>query len=118
MVDHYFPENEDLSSVYYMAGAAVLLMIFNQIKYLNYLVPFSFAANITIVIAFIIALYYMFSDITSLDIKERSLAKPIIGLPVFFSTVAFAMEGIGKSLDISQLISETYEVAYGYHVDF
>lgn len=42
----------------------------------------------------------MFSGIGDVDISERKLFKDISGLPLFFSTVIFAMEGIGTIMPI------------------
>lgn len=47
-----------------------------------------------------ITLYYMFSKIEKVNISDRSAATGLAGLPSFFSTVVFAMEGIGTIMPV------------------
>lgn len=74
------------------------LILSCQIRQLKYLVPFSFLANVFMVISFGITLYYMFTDIRNTD--ERHLFSSVNQLPLFFSTVIFAMEGIGVVMPV------------------
>lgn len=64
------------------------------------MVPFSFIANVTMFIALGITLYYIFTDIKNVSIKDRDVATSITSLPSFFSTVVFAMEGIGTVMPV------------------
>lgn len=47
-----------------------------------------------------ITLYYTISNISSVDISKRKAATDISSLPSFFSTVVFAMEGIGAIMPL------------------
>lgn len=62
-----------------------------QIRNLKYLVPFSAIANLCIVVTFSITLYYMFNE--ELHFEDKKLFASFATLPLFFSTVIFAMEG-------------------------
>lgn len=84
----------------YMLGLLVPLIICCQIRELKHLVPFSFIANTTMVVAFAITLYYMFSGISDVKMEDRKLFNDVSLIPFFFSTVIFAMEGIGTMLPI------------------
>nr|CAI5832679.1 unnamed protein product [Callosobruchus analis] len=76
------------------------LILCCQIKELKHLVPFSFIANVTMITAFSITLYYMILEMKYADISERHLATNISAIPSFFSTVIFAMEGIGTVMPL------------------
>jgi proton-coupled amino acid transporter len=52
------------------------------------------------IIAFVITLYYMFSGIGDVNMDDRNLFNDVTLIPRFFSTVLFAMEGIGTMLPI------------------
>lgn len=77
-------------------------MVMAQVRQLKYLVPFSFLANMLLVLSFSIILYYIYIDIKIEEMDERKvqLFNPIQDLPMFFSTVLFAMEGIGIVLPV------------------
>lgn len=64
------------------------------------MIPFSFIANGTMFIALGITLYYMFTEIKDVDIRDRHAATTVANLPSFFSTVVFAMEGIGTIMPV------------------
>lgn len=55
-------------------------------------------ANVLIGVSLAISLYYMFRDMD--DISDRELATSFQQLPMFFSTVIFAMEGIGVVMPV------------------
>ncbi|XP_073967616.1 proton-coupled amino acid transporter-like protein acs isoform X2 [Choristoneura fumiferana] len=83
----------NLSIQTYCVLTLVPLVLLVQIRNLKYLVPFSAFANALIVVVFGITMYYMFSDLPPLS--EREMVAPVTQWPLFFSTVIFAMEGIG-----------------------
>lgn len=85
---------------YLIITVMVLLIICCQIRELKHLVPFSFIANTTMIIAFLITLYYTFSGIKDVKFSDRKLANHISGIPSFFGTVVFAMEGIGTIMPV------------------
>lgn len=97
-MDYYCPDIAHWSLLWYMLFILVPLVISCQIRQLRYLVPFSFLANIFMVISFCITLYYMFTDIKHSE--DRHLFSSFSQLPLFFSTVIFAMEGIGVVMPV------------------
>lgn len=97
LMDFYYPDLH-WSILVYMAIVLVPLVLSCQIRELKYLVPFSFAANIFMIISFVITLYYMFIDLKG--IEDRELFSSFAQLPLFFSTVIFAMEGIGVVMPV------------------
>ncbi|XP_975480.2 proton-coupled amino acid transporter-like protein pathetic [Tribolium castaneum] len=100
-VVNYHHENvSDWPLHYYILMLLVPLIICCQIRQLKHLVPFSVIANVTMITAFLITLYYMFSGIGDIKIDDRKLFNDISLFPLFFSTVLFAMEGIGTMLPI------------------
>ncbi|KAG4076176.1 hypothetical protein HA402_014725 [Bradysia odoriphaga] len=82
----------------YIAICTIPILAIGQIRKLKYLVPFSALANIFIVVTFAITLYYMFNE--PLNFSERKLFSSWGQLPYFFSTVIFAMEGIGVVMPV------------------
>ncbi|CAG9831221.1 unnamed protein product [Diabrotica balteata] len=97
---YYEPAGEDVWSLYFKLMILGPLILFCQVRELKHLVPFSFIANITMCVAFAITLYYTFVKIPKVSIKERNLVTTWSGLPSFFSTVIFAMEGIGTIMPV------------------
>ncbi|XP_049860590.1 proton-coupled amino acid transporter-like protein pathetic isoform X1 [Schistocerca gregaria] len=83
----------------YMAMAMPLLMAIGLVRQLRWLVPFSMMANGFIVVSFGITLAYIFTDLPPTDHDRSMLASPA-QIPLFFSTVIFAMEGIGVVLPV------------------
>lgn len=81
-----------------MAMILLPLILSCQIRELKFLVPFSFLANIFLLVSFAITLYYMFDKIE--DPADRQWMGSIEGLPLFFSTVIFAMEGVGVIMPV------------------
>lgn len=96
-MEHYAGRPEGLNELDYtrvfIALEVVLLIPLAMIRKLKHLVPFSMVANLCIVVGFTITLYYMFTEIK--DPAERHWGTSLKGLPIFFATVLFAMEGIG-----------------------
>jgi hypothetical protein len=77
----------------YILSLIPALILLGQVRNLKYMVPFSMLANIFMICGFSITLYYIFSNVRSLDsVKLFSSAEQ---LPRFFATVIFAIEGIG-----------------------
>ncbi|EFA01717.1 Proton-coupled amino acid transporter 4-like Protein [Tribolium castaneum] len=100
LVNYHYASVSHWPIQYYMLMLLVPLTLCCQVRQLKHLVPFSIIANVTMVTAFLITLYYMFSGISSIKIEERKLFKDVSLIPLFFSTVLFAMEGIGTMLPI------------------
>lgn len=92
MLDYHFPHHI-IDIRLYILMAMVPALGLSLIPNLKYLVPFSTLANIFIVICFGVTLYYMFKD--PLDFSDKPYSVNVVQLPLFFSTVIFAMEGIG-----------------------
>uniref|UniRef100_A0A6P7FCW6 Proton-coupled amino acid transporter-like protein pathetic isoform X1 n=2 Tax=Diabrotica virgifera virgifera TaxID=50390 RepID=A0A6P7FCW6_DIAVI len=82
------------------------LILFCQIRELKHLVPFSFIANVTMTLALAITGYYMIKELMHVEIKERKLATDIYGIPTFYTTVLFAMEGIGTIMPVENSMIE------------
>jgi len=89
----------------YIPMLMVVLIPISLVRNLKYLVPFSALANIFILVSFVITLYYIFSN--SLDVDGLSLMANVEQLPLFFSTVIFAMEGIGVVSTSSDIFVST-----------
>lgn len=82
----------------YIVIVMVPALLMSLIRNLQYLVPFSTIANAFIVVSFGITLYYIFKD--AMDFSDIPLAVDVTKLPLFFSTVIFAMEGIGVVMPV------------------
>uniref|UniRef100_A0A0K8UWL5 Proton-coupled amino acid transporter 1 n=1 Tax=Bactrocera latifrons TaxID=174628 RepID=A0A0K8UWL5_BACLA len=82
----------------YIALTLIPCLLIGQIRNLRWLVPFSAMANIFIMITFAIVLYYLFSE--PLVFGDKDLIGGITKIPLFFSTVIFAMEGIGSVMPV------------------
>ncbi|KAF5270109.1 hypothetical protein FQA39_LY08521 [Lamprigera yunnana] len=93
----WFPDNR-IELKMYMVIVMGFLFLSSQIRELKHLVPLSFLANLSLVAAFAIILYYMFEVINPPSTVPGFAS--IKTLPVFFSTVIFAMEGIGVVMPI------------------
>ncbi|KAE8573825.1 proton-coupled amino acid transporter-like protein pathetic isoform X1 [Halyomorpha halys] len=88
----------DLNIRLYILALAVPLVPLGIIRTLKVLVPFSAIATAFIMFGLSITLYYTFVDLPSIETREY-IASPA-KWPLFFSTVLFAMEGIGTVLPI------------------
>lgn len=96
----YYPSTETWDEYIFKLILFVPLLICGQVRQLKHLVPFSLIANLMLIVTFGITAYYMFSGISEINIKDRSLAAGISGIPSFFSTVLFSMEGIGTIMPV------------------
>ncbi|XP_050307861.1 proton-coupled amino acid transporter-like protein CG1139 [Anthonomus grandis grandis] len=105
LFSYYFPETETWDQ-YFKLMILVPLIICCQVRELKHLVPFSFIANSMMVIAFGITLYYIFNGISEVKLSERSLTTGLEGIPSFFSTVLFAMEGIGTIMPVENSMTK------------
>ncbi|XP_067012180.2 proton-coupled amino acid transporter-like protein CG1139 isoform X2 [Anabrus simplex] len=99
LVFSYLPEYKDVDLRVYMAILLVPLLVLSLPSNLKFLVPFSTVANFMIVGSFVVVLYFVFTDLPSPS--ERTYMAPVEKLPLFFSTVIFAMEGIGMVLPVA-----------------
>ncbi|KAM3968329.1 proton-coupled amino acid transporter-like protein acs [Aphomia sociella] len=97
VLDVALPEYQ-LSIQTYCILTLVPLALICQIRNLKYLVPFSAIANVMLLIVFAITMYYIFVDLPS--VSEREIVADISQWPLFFSTVIFAMEGIGVVMPV------------------
>ncbi|XP_067012756.1 proton-coupled amino acid transporter-like protein pathetic [Anabrus simplex] len=97
-VIEYYVDDLHLDIRVYIVILLVPLSLLCLIRNLKYLVPFSMLANCFILVGFGITLYYMFSEMPS--ISDRDLVAPVHSWPLFFSTVIFAMEGIGAVMPV------------------
>ncbi|CAG5056089.1 unnamed protein product [Parnassius apollo] len=88
----------DLPVEYYCLILLVPLCIMCQIRYLKWLAPFSFIANVLLIITFAICLYYIFKD--EILFADKKIVGEAARFPVFLSTVIFAMEGIGMVMPV------------------
>ncbi|XP_031339112.1 proton-coupled amino acid transporter-like protein pathetic [Photinus pyralis] len=95
--NQWFPDN-GLSIRMYMVMIMGFLIISAQIRELKHLVPFSFLANVSLVGALGVTLYYMFLEVN--PVSSRPAFASFSTLPMFFSTVIFAMEGIGVVMPV------------------
>nr|CAD7452418.1 unnamed protein product [Timema tahoe] len=98
VADYHYPlgttADETINIRLYILMLVPFLYALGLIRNLKYLVPFSALANVFILVGFCITLYYMFTDIPDTSDKVE-ITSDFSTLPVFFSTVIFAMEGIG-----------------------
>lgn len=72
---------------------AIPLVPLGIIRTLKYLVPFSATATLFVMFGLALTLYYTFNEIP--DITTSDYIGAPLRIPIFFSTVLFAMEGIG-----------------------
>uniref|UniRef100_A0A1B6DHN1 Amino acid transporter transmembrane domain-containing protein n=1 Tax=Clastoptera arizonana TaxID=38151 RepID=A0A1B6DHN1_9HEMI len=83
---------------FYILILALPLIPLGIIRPLKYLVPFSALATAFIMFGLGVTLYYTFTDLP--PVNSRPMFSSVAQLPLFFSTVIFAMEGIGTVLPI------------------
>ncbi|XP_034235936.1 proton-coupled amino acid transporter-like protein pathetic [Thrips palmi] len=82
----------------YIAVLAVVLVPLCQIRQMRTLVPFSVAANVCIVVGFAITMYYLLDRPP--DMNRVDIGPTLLGLPIFFSTSIYSMEGIGTVMPV------------------
>ncbi|TKR64576.1 hypothetical protein L596_025084 [Steinernema carpocapsae] len=82
----------DLPKSVWMAILLIPIMIVCLIRNLNYLAPFSNAANFFYLLAVAIITYYFITNLKSTS--EVAKVGEISNLPLFFGTVMFAFEGV------------------------
>ncbi|ENN74438.1 hypothetical protein YQE_08973, partial [Dendroctonus ponderosae] len=105
LFSYYFPETATWDQ-YFKLMILIPLIICCQVRELKHLVPFSFLANTMMVVAFGITLYYIFYDIGQVQLADRKMFNGWEGIPSFFSTVLFAMEGIGTIMPVENSMVE------------
>lgn len=82
----------------YILMVLPLVLLMGQVRSLKFLVPFSAIANIFIIVVFGITVFYIFSE--PLEYSDKPFFNSFSTLPLFFSTVIFAMEGIGAVMPV------------------
>nr|XP_036231250.1 proton-coupled amino acid transporter-like protein CG1139 isoform X3 [Bactrocera oleae]XP_036231251.1 proton-coupled amino acid transporter-like protein CG1139 isoform X3 [Bactrocera oleae] len=88
----------------YISLTVIPCLLIGQIRNLKWLVPFSAMANVFILVTFGIVLYYLFSE--PLIFSDKALIGEVTKIPLFFSTVIFAMEGIGSVLPVENAMKK------------
>lgn len=88
-----FNTNTNIDTRLYIVALIPGLLLLGQVRNLKYLVPFSLLANCCMISGFVITLYYIFTNVRSID--NVKLFSSVDQLPRFFATVIFAIEGIG-----------------------
>lgn len=103
VIKYHFPDLEwSISTVMWITFVPLVLIC--QIRELKYLVPFSMISNVLIATVLAISLYYMFTEMQ--DVSDRELFSSVEQLPLFFSTVIFAMEGIGVVMPVENTMKK------------
>ncbi|CAH0546703.1 unnamed protein product [Brassicogethes aeneus] len=98
VVDFYAADDYKFDTRIYMAACLLPLLLFNSIKKLKYLSPFSMIANILMAVGLSITFYYILTDNPTEEQKAERVVENIVSpihWPMFFGTVIFALEGIG-----------------------
>ncbi|CAG9765439.1 unnamed protein product [Ceutorhynchus assimilis] len=105
LFSYYYPETASWDQ-YFKLMILIPLILCCQVRELKHLVPFSFLANAMMVVAFSITLYYIFNGIGAVKLEDRNMATGWEGIPSFFSTVLFAMEGIGTIMPVENTMTK------------
>jgi amino acid permease len=100
--DYYMDYKDVLDIRVYIPMLLVVLIPIGLIRNLKYLVPFSAVANFFILVSFVITLYYIFSN--TLKVSDKEYIANVEQIPLFLSTVIFAMEGIGVVSSLTGVI--------------
>ncbi|KAK0178851.1 hypothetical protein PV327_007698 [Microctonus hyperodae] len=90
----------------YIVALVPALILLAQVRNLKYLVPFSFLANVFIVVGLAITLYYIFTDLK--PISTVKYVSNVENLPIFFATVIFAIEGIGVVMPVENSMKKPH----------
>ncbi|XP_019764767.1 proton-coupled amino acid transporter-like protein pathetic isoform X2 [Dendroctonus ponderosae] len=99
----YYPEAASWDRYQLKLVIMVLLMVLCQIREIKHMVPYSFIANVMLAVAFGITGYYIFSGLGEVEVH---MSNGFSGIPSFFSTVLFAMEGIGTIMPVENSMPE------------
>ncbi|KAK4872816.1 hypothetical protein RN001_014845 [Aquatica leii] len=91
LVDEYLPEPMALELYTLILLAPFILIL--SVPNLKWLAPFSFISNLLTFGSFGIILYYVFSDLPS--VEDHHLVGTLYGFPLFFGTTLFALEAVG-----------------------
>lgn len=91
----------------YILIIMIPILFMGQIRSLKFLVPFSGAANVFILVVFGIVLFYIFKE--PIVFTDKPLVASWTQWPVFFSTVIFAMEGIGSVMPLENSMEKPQE---------
>ncbi|EAT44709.1 AAEL003956-PA [Aedes aegypti] len=89
--------------IYILLTTCVVAFI-TQVRELKYLVPFSLLANSSIIVVFIITLFYIFKE--PVAISNRKFWPELSNLPSFFGTAVYAIEGIGIVLPVENKMKQ------------
>ncbi|XP_054265819.1 proton-coupled amino acid transporter-like protein pathetic isoform X2 [Macrosteles quadrilineatus] len=93
-----------LNSRYYVLLTAVVIIPVGSVRYIKYLVPFSFIAILCLLFGCAFVLYDVFIDLPPID--SRPAFTSIQKLPLFYATVLFALEGIGTVFPIENVMKK------------
>ncbi|XP_050307674.1 proton-coupled amino acid transporter-like protein CG1139 [Anthonomus grandis grandis] len=100
LLKEYYPQAEEWDKYLLKLIIMSLLMFLCQIREIKHLVPFSFIANVALAVVFGITGYYIFSGLDEVKQETVHFSNGFSGIPSFFSTVLFAMEGIGTIMPV------------------
>lgn len=96
VIDQYSTIHMDIR--WYILLSLGPLILINLIRNLKHLAPLSTVANFLMAVSVGITMYYIFTDLPSLD--DRPKMADLHKLPMFFGTVIFALEGIGVVMSL------------------
>ncbi|XP_065091968.1 proton-coupled amino acid transporter-like protein CG1139 [Ochlerotatus camptorhynchus] len=82
----------------YILLTTCVVAVITQVRELKYLVPFSLLANTSIIVVFIITLFYIFKE--PVYLSNCNLWPELSNIPSFFGTAVYAIEGIGIVLPV------------------
>ncbi|XP_062565546.1 proton-coupled amino acid transporter-like protein CG1139 isoform X2 [Armigeres subalbatus] len=94
----------DWSTRIYILLTTCAVALITQVRELKYLVPFSLIANSSIIVVFIITLFYIFKKPVTLS--NLHFWPELENLPSFFGTVVYAIEGIGIVLPVENKMKQ------------
>lgn len=91
----------------YIIIIMIPILFIGQIRSLKFLVPFSGSANVFILVVFGIVIFYIFKE--PLVFSDKVMVADWTKWPIFFSTVIFAMEGIGAVMPVENSMEKPQE---------